>query len=269
MIAACIVAVPTCAQSNRPAVSSNVPGLSISEEALKERLVAPADYQTRVARRLVEEANDAARTLGLDETFPIELSNVVSIYVSPPSMASMFGTVGNIGTRNYTYYVSVASMLSFVELAESKRQLDRVRSEYLWPLSRVDTNAAYRLATQWLGLLSMDVAALEHDCRVTIEPWFPEGSKSQSFVPLYWVYWRRTGREAEPVALVQLLEPTKKLWQLRVQQPEYIRRKRLETGTPTRSPQTTNASPQNLPGLNSSSNSGTGLYDGRGSGRSP
>jgi hypothetical protein len=96
-----------------------------------------------------------------------------------------------------------------------------VEMKFRWPLNRIDTNAAYQLATQWLSAVSMDVAGLNQDCHRSIRPWIPEGATNY-FVPVYRVSW---GKDGEPVALVELFLPTKTLRDLRVEKSKYILRK--------------------------------------------
>ncbi len=89
----------------------------------------------------------------------------------------------------------------------------------------MDTNAAYQSATQFLNAASMDVKALNRDCSLTIRAFTPEGEQSAHFVPVYWVSWSKDG---EPVASVELFEPTKTIRQMHVNRSEYILRQPLQ-----------------------------------------
>jgi len=183
----------------------------------------PTAYRQEVLRLLTSEATRVASQLALPEKLPITEADLVGAYVPPPSLARFIGALGSIGTTNYTYYVSVANKFSFLERAGVQGENRRLLRECLWPISRMDTNAAHSLATQLLAQASMDVRAIERDCRVTVLPWTPERGHGEMFVPLYWVYWVRPG-EDRPVASVALVLPTRSLQQLRVSRAEYILR---------------------------------------------
>jgi len=80
-------------------------------------------------------------------------------------------------------------------------------------------------ATQFLAAASMDVKALNRDCKLTIRAFTPEGEHGSHFVPVYWVSW---GKDGKPIASVELFEPTKTIRQMHVNKSEYILRKPLE-----------------------------------------
>jgi hypothetical protein len=182
-------------------------------------------YQKEVVRLVLAEANNVAQQLNLPEQLPIVESNLVAAYISPLRMAQRMGTFGNITTSNYTYYVSIGNKFSYLERSGVKDGYERLRKDFLWPMSRMDTNAAYKLAVQSLAAVSMNVAALTTNCEVHIDAYIPEGKNGKHFVPLYWVYWTdKTGSNSGPLATVELLEPTKTIRQLRVNQSEYILR---------------------------------------------
>jgi len=185
------------------------------------------------------EANKAARELKLQETLPITRSNVVDVYISKPRMAQATGGIGSISTSNYTYSVSIGGKLSFVYIWRFDSDRLELEKNYQWPLSLIDTNAAFRLATQWLAAASMDVARLNRDCVISVWPRITD--RPGYFVPVYRVAW---AKQEEPVANVELFLPTKTLRDLRVNRLEYILRSGIEftnleellseTNTPTR-----------------------------------
>lgn len=203
--------------------------LDWSKMTSKERLYAltfttPA-YQKEALRLVIEEANRVARELNLPETLPITESNLVAKYISSPRM---FG-FGNITTSNYTYYMTVGKKFSFLEWSGAKHGYDQLRKDYLLPMGQMDTNAAYQTATQLLGQVSVDVAALNRDCVLHIDAFMPEGKNGKHFVPVYWIYWVEKGREgAGSAASVELLEPTKTVLQMHVNKSEYILRQPLQ-----------------------------------------
>jgi hypothetical protein len=93
----------------------------------------------------------------------------------------------------------------------------------------MDTNAAYRMATQWLEAVSIDVKALNRDCDVIVRAWTPEGANGKDFVPQYRIYWVTKGQKKDgSMAGVELLMPTKSLQQLYVKRSQYIMRMPLQ-----------------------------------------
>ena len=196
-----------------------------------ERLnfITPA-YRKESLRLVIDEANRVAQELNLPEALPITESNLVEAFISPPQLVRL--GFGNITTSNYTYYATVGDKFSYLEKRfpdVMHKDYAELKAQYLWPMSRMDTNAAYQMATQWLGAASMDVPAISRDCNVHIEAFTPEGKAGTHFVPLYRVYWtQKNGNSVGPVASIELLEPTKTLRQLRVNKSEYILRTPLQ-----------------------------------------
>jgi len=221
-----------CAIAQDAANSS--PSNSLARAASKQRFqqlmfTTPA-YRSEALRLVIGEANRVAAELNLLESLPIVESNLVSTYIPAPGMARRLGGgIGNITTSNYTYYVSVANKLSFLEKRNMEQEYLRLRSQYLWPVNRMDTNAAYQAATQFLAAASMDVKALSQDCDVHIDAFMPEGINGGYFVPVYGIHWTSKNPEIRgSVAEVKYIEPTKTICQLRVSKPEYILRKPLQ-----------------------------------------
>lgn len=192
---------------------------------IRDMTVAPEEYRKKALSLLIGEASRVAQELHLLEQLPIAETNLVAYYITPPSLAQGMRALGNITTTNYAYYASIDNKFAFLERRLAQQELAELRMKNLWPMGRLDTNAAYTLATQFLCAVSMDVAALTRDCEVEIRAWTPEGVKGANFVPLYWVNWKRASKV---VATVELFEPTKVLRQLRVKESQYILRNSLE-----------------------------------------
>ena len=188
-----------------------------------------AAYRKEALRLILAEANSVAEQLHLQEDLPITEASLVSSYVAPPRLAQRLGAIGNLTTTNYAYYISVGNKFSFLTRRALEQEYSQLRKQCLQPMSQMETNAAYQLATQWLSEASMDVNALGKDCNVHILAFTPEGEKGQHFVPIYWVYWSLRGREGQgSVASVELFEPKKTLRQLRVEESRYILRRPLQ-----------------------------------------
>ncbi len=183
-------------------------------------------YRKEALRLVIREANNVALALNLPEDLPIKETNLVETFIGTPQLARL--GIGNIRTSNYIYYMSVGDKFSSLVRTDSELTLSQLKAEYLWPVSRLDTNNAYQMATQWLYAVSMDVQALNRDCKVVIHPWMPEGVSGSNFVPLYRVYWvAKSGDAQGSVAGVELVEPTRSLQQLYVKKSQYILRKPL------------------------------------------
>jgi hypothetical protein len=186
-------------------------------------------YQDEAFRLVLQEANRVATELRLPEKLPITENDLVGRFISSFGYAHVKQAIGNVTTRNYTYYLSQGNKFSYLEGTHQAADCREYQRLYTWPLSRMDTNQAYELATQWLAALSMDVAALSRDCSVVVKPDSdyvhpPQGK----FVPVYYVYWRKrnteAGRVADVPAGVRVFTPNKTLLQLRVEDPKYILR---------------------------------------------
>ena len=184
-------------------------------------------YRQAALNQILAEANNVASALQLENHMPITETNLLGSYITPPRMGQGMGAVGNITTSNYTYYVSVGRKLSFIEKHFDdvmNKDFAQLKSEYLWPVAKLDTNAAYQLATQFLAAASMDVRALNRDCRLSIDAFTPEGKSGAHFVPLYWLSWKQKATGTTPVATVEVFLPTKSLRQMRVNDAKYILR---------------------------------------------
>lgn len=217
------LALSVCAQDQQIATNFTNAKLRSAQERLRQMTFTTPAYQNEAIRLIIEEANRVAKELPLHETLPITKSNLVETFIGPPSMMKRNRGIGNITTSNCTYFVTVGNKFSFLTKHNLEGDYDQLETKYRWPLSRIDTNAAYQLATQWLTAVSMDVAGLNQDCYCHIRPWIPAGAKDY-FVPVYRISW---GKNGEPMALVELFLPTKELRDLRVEKSEYILRKPL------------------------------------------
>jgi hypothetical protein len=191
-----------------------------SEQRHQALTFTTAAYRKEALRLVIEEANRVAGELELPEPRPITEANLVESFICRPGIAQMLGAVGSITTSNYNYYVSVGNKFSYLVRTHLDQEYGQLKARYRWPTSRINTNAAYQLATQWLAAASMDVAGLNRDCQLSIIPWTPEGDRYK-FVPLYTVRWFRGD---DVFAMVELFQPTRTLRQMHVEKPQYILR---------------------------------------------
>jgi hypothetical protein len=221
---------PICGRAETNSLPSNQSLKTSSKQNFHQMMFTTSAYHQEALRLVIEEANRIAQELNLPESSPIVESNLVTSYIPSPGMARRLGGgLGNITTSNYTYYISIANKFSFLEKQGMEETYVQLRDHYLWPISRMDTNAAYQLATQFLAAASMDVKSINRDCNIYIDAFMPNGSASKYFVPIYGVHWTSKNPQIRgSVAEVKFIEPTKTLCQLRVSRPEYILRQSLQ-----------------------------------------
>jgi hypothetical protein len=186
-------------------------------------------YEKQALRLVIQEANRVATELHLEEQLPITEKGLVGWYISPPEMARVTKAVGNVATSNYAYYVSIENKFCFLEGMHQDGDRRRWHAQYSWPISLIDTNAAYQLARHWLNAASMDVEGLNQDCTLHIHTYTEADGdgKATRFLPVYWVYWTKGTEGHGSVASVELFAPTKTLMQIRVEDSKYILREPL------------------------------------------
>jgi len=164
----------------------------------------------------------------LPEELPIVDTNLLQYHIPPYGMFRFVKAIGNVTTSNYIYSVSIDGKFSFLDSAHQLSDHLKWSKEYSWPISQLDTNAAYQLATQWLAAVSMDVEALNRDCNLQIRPVMVTGEEQPPGLFLGILFpGERTGRKGSE-AWVELFLPTKKLEILHVMNSKYILRKPLQ-----------------------------------------
>jgi hypothetical protein len=192
-------------------------------------------YRKAAADVLLAEANDVARQLDLFEKTPILPGNLVEVYIQPPAWSDIEGGFGTISTKDYVYTAGLGNCLW--DIAWNRRvyapEMQRFKDLYARPKAQSDTNAAYRLATNWLSIFGVDVPAMERDSVLK----FVVNEEGDQIVPIYWVYWRQPAAASwatisrdsgyDTVAEVWLLEPERRLLQLHVGSSKYLARKPL------------------------------------------
>jgi len=178
-------------------------------------------YQQEALRLLLEEANSVAKILNLSEKLPINNSNVVEVYFRPPGLVAL----GSVSTSNYVYFASVGRTFSGLDQRRQVESFYEAKEKYQWPVSRLNTNAAYQTATQMMSAVGMDVNALNRDCKVDTRASFPDAPEKAFFLPVYRVSWLKDGKS---VASFEFLEPTKTVRHISVFDPQYILRKPKE-----------------------------------------
>ena len=181
-------------------------------------------YENAAARLMILEANQAAQALDLDENLPITRSNIDAVNITPFGFFYPRGLMGYVATTNYSYQILNAGKLDHIEIDRSY-DVWRDLQDSLLPENQVDNQGAYQLATQWLSSLSVDVKALNRDCRLTISSspvlnYVGNGKDPirRMFAPTYDIAWSSSNG---PAAYVQLYLPDKLLMQLSIDDPKY------------------------------------------------
>jgi hypothetical protein len=177
-------------------------------------------YRDEALQMLLKEANDVAKTLNLSEQLPITTTNLIGVFIGPPALVAL----GSIATSNYVYCASIGRTFSGFDQKNRAETFDRAKTEYNWPIDRMNTNRAFQIATQIMGTAGIDVASLNRDCSLEITVSRPERAQGTHFVPNYWVTWRKPGKVA---ANMEFIEPTRTIRQLHVWDNKYILRQPL------------------------------------------
>jgi hypothetical protein len=137
-----------------------MPEFGSNAKKMHDLLSTTPAYRNAVLHMIVGEANRVANELRLKDVLPITESNLVSYYILPPRLAQRMGAIGNLTTTNYTYYFSVGNKFSFLTKVGLEGDYAKLQKDYLWPMSKMNTNAAYQLAVKFLSEASMDVQTL-------------------------------------------------------------------------------------------------------------
>jgi len=197
---------------------------------IDSRFTTEAYYQEGL-KLVIGEANKVAVDLSLPESLPITTSNLTHAFIGSFGFNYQFGGVGNITTTNYWYFVKGNNKLSDVTIANIDGHCREYSEKYQWSVRRLDTNAAFQLATQWLAATKMDVETLCRDCviHIDVDPFWNNVRLGQlpkkKFVPIYYIWWNPMGGESDlGGASVELFLPTKTLLSLSVDDPKYILR---------------------------------------------
>lgn len=190
-------------------------------------------YQQEAFRLIIEEANKVAMELHLPETLPITKTNITRAYIGPFGYNYQLKGLGSVDTLNYSYGVEKGYKFSDLTITKIDDRCREYAVKYQWPLNRLDTNAAFQLATQWLAAAHMDVQGLNrgYDVRVALDGYWNNVKMGElpkrKFTPLYIISWLVKGKppySAGGGASVELFLPTKTLLSLSVNDPKYILR---------------------------------------------
>jgi len=207
--------------------SNNIsnPGEAHNVARLRPRLIPTPAYRNKILQIMIDEANRIARDLNLPEQLPITRSNIIHIFIGPPGLFIHDSILGYVETTNYSYCCYVGWTLSEIDQMNEVKEFYESKARFTWPISRLDTNAAFGVATRIMESAGMDVASMNRDCKVSIIASMTEGPHGKHFVPDYEIDWQKPGTN---VARLDFLQPTRSIRSLAVYDAKYILRKPVE-----------------------------------------
>lgn len=178
-------------------------------------LIASVAYKAAVVQLILGEANHASLQLNLPTPHPIEATNIIESFVGAPR----FGFSGSIYTTNFSFGVGHDNAKLW-RITRMENGMDAFSTEMvhelkeLRPKSLIDETGAYKLSTQWLSAISVNIPALEKKRALSIRHVHVQSTTDASgyvFLPIYVVAWGNTN---DPDVQVTILGSTKELLEL-------------------------------------------------------
>jgi hypothetical protein len=152
-------------------------------------------YQYVAVTLMLAEVNFIGPRLDLPVHFPLHRDDLMQVSVAPPDLN---WASGNVGVQNMVFAFSHDGRLCFIENTGALRVWNtlgvRKRNEMLLQQkSLIDTNDAYRMATNVLQRMYVNVAALEKEMPLKVEQRYRwkdhviNGTKE--FLPIFDIRW--------------------------------------------------------------------------------
>src|SRR5262249_54569046 len=136
-----------------------------------DKLLIPLAYKYVALTLMLAEINDISQRLNLPVERPLVPQNFHVIHVAKPFLTGFGGT---LETDKFSFVFFKSGILRRITRLNAFENLPL--RELQWKQSRmtslVNSNQAYQLATNWLGAVSVDVAALEKRYRPSVEQTF-------------------------------------------------------------------------------------------------
>jgi hypothetical protein len=195
----------------------------------------PLAYKYVAIAVMLAEINYCASRLRLPIDLPIQKTDIRVARVSNPHVLSRVGHrslengfAGAIDTSNYSFNFVKSGRLRYIIRLDSgyqaysttKIQGDLPTHEFLPQLvgihSTIDTNEAYRIATNWLMAIDVDVQRLEKEQPVTVKQ---QSLRDYGPLPIFEVSWG-----GHPAIVVWISGDTKDLLRLRQEDDSYSKR---------------------------------------------
>jgi hypothetical protein len=125
-------------------------------------LTVPLAYKYVAVAAMLAEINFCAARLHLPGHFPLSPNQIQKQMVFHPHL---IGFAGRIDAEGYSFSFAKSGQLRYITAVDEQRNVSNV--EYLRKLSKkrgvVDESAAYRLATNWLWSIDVDVSRVERE----------------------------------------------------------------------------------------------------------
>jgi len=148
-------------------------------------------YKYVAVTLMLAEINFCAGRLHLPAGLPIKEQNLRAEAVFPPRI---IGFAGRLDTDKYSFSFAKSGRLRFITKLDSGRGNQTMR-EYLEGLAKtpsiINTNEAYRLATNWLAAMDVDLQRLEKEHppivkQQTFTSWAEDGKPStEILLPIF------------------------------------------------------------------------------------
>jgi len=175
---------------------------------------------------MLTELNCQCGKLHLPGWKPITGEDVVRCFVAPPRL--LLG--GSNATTNAIYGFGHEGRLQFMSFSEPNSDLPLKERHDLWAAetSLVGTNDAYRIATNWLYQLDIDVHALEGKCapHIVQQYYYPDFTRGNPgrrvLLPCFDVKWGLN--ENRPDVLVSIFGPTSEPLEIRIRNTSFSKR---------------------------------------------
>lgn len=170
---------------------------------------------------MLAEINFTASRLNFGQHFPVEMHDLVYVFVETHDKRSEQGC---IYTSQYCFCFSENGRLRFIEMSHPFGDMHIAERDdmLLKQKSIIDKAEAYRMATNWLTLMTVDVPKLEAENRPNI---VHEGCVSRvkrgqmDLLPLFEITWGKGmyGDESVPHVLVEIDGRNKGLIRIRLE----------------------------------------------------
>jgi hypothetical protein len=193
-----------------------------NDELTRKMWFTTSAYKEAALEVAIAEASNISTKLHLPVQLPLTTAQLTFVRISTPFISDKLGNFGTIGTKDYLFSATFSNRMCWIQRNQST--FDELvyqaglKARYTKPKTLINTNAAYRTATQWLGAISVDITALNRDCKASVDYW----DLKNAFVPLYEVSWENP-RDGGAAALV-VIEPDNSLNSLVVHDVQYLKR---------------------------------------------
>jgi hypothetical protein len=176
-------------------------GLKKDGSAQKRMNVSLA-YKFVATAAMLAEINNACNTLPMDVALPIQQQAVKSVAVFHPSV---IGFAGSIATSNWVFQFSGSGQLRFITSTawrnEHKSQIDYFDT-LAGKKAMINTDEAYRIATNCLFNMDVDVVRLEKEKPATVmQQRFLTKDRRETVLPIFNVRWGEWSKAAVDMQL--------------------------------------------------------------------